>query len=82
MHYVGRAVKSLLYMFGDIVMFVVAVIALYWSWESVHVSWKFGSVTHGLRISPDHFPLRGALRLCARHLPPDAVLPPRSRRPS
>jgi TRAP-type C4-dicarboxylate transport system permease small subunit len=26
-------------------------IALYWSWESVHVSWKFGSVTHGLRIS-------------------------------
>jgi TRAP-type C4-dicarboxylate transport system permease small subunit len=44
-------VKALLYMFGDIVMFVVAVIALYWSWESVHVSWKFGSVTHGLRIS-------------------------------
>jgi hypothetical protein len=40
-------VKSLLYMFGDIVMFVVAVIALYWSWESVHVSWKFGSVTTG-----------------------------------
>jgi hypothetical protein len=31
-------VKALLYMFGDIVMFIVAVIALYWSWESVHVS--------------------------------------------
>jgi TRAP-type C4-dicarboxylate transport system permease small subunit len=38
MHYVPQTVKALLYMFGDIVMFVVAVIALYWSWESVHVS--------------------------------------------
>ena len=32
-------------------MIVVAVIALYWSFETVHVSWKFGSVSHGLRIS-------------------------------
>jgi TRAP-type C4-dicarboxylate transport system permease small subunit len=32
-------------------MFVVAVIALYWSFETVMVSAKFGSVTHGLRIS-------------------------------
>ncbi len=55
MHYVPRQVKSLLYIFGDLVMFVVAVIALYWSWESVHVSWKFGSVTHGLRISQVFF---------------------------
>ena len=55
MHYVPRTVKSLLYIFGDIVMFIVAVIALYWSWESVHVSWKFGSVTHGLRISQTIF---------------------------
>lgn len=51
MNYVPRTVKSLLYIFGDIVMFVVAIIALYWSWEAVHVSWKFGSVTHGLRVS-------------------------------
>ncbi|MEM1431808.1 MAG: TRAP transporter small permease [Pseudomonadota bacterium] len=51
MNYVGRRVKAVLYMFGDIVMFVVAVIALYYSYEAVHVSWKFGSVTHGLRIS-------------------------------
>ena len=51
MQYVGRRTKTLLYIFGDIVMFVVAVIALYWSYEAVHVSWKFGSVTHGLRIS-------------------------------
>jgi C4-dicarboxylate transporter DctQ subunit len=43
--------KALLYIFGDIVMFAVAVIALYWSFETVHVSAKFGSVSHGLRIS-------------------------------
>ncbi|NDW43519.1 TRAP transporter small permease [Ruegeria sp. PrR005] len=51
MHYLGRRSKALLYIFGDLVMFVVAVIALYWSLETVHVSAKFGSVSHGLRIS-------------------------------
>ena len=51
LHYLGQRPKALLYMFGDIVMMGVAVIALYWSFESVHVSWKFGSVTDGLRIS-------------------------------
>lgn len=55
MNYIGRRAKALLYMFGDIVMFIVAVIALYWSWESVHVSWKFNSVTHGLRIGQYYF---------------------------
>ena len=51
MEYVNPRIKALLYMFGDIVMAAVAVIALYWSYEAVHVSWKFGSVTHGLRVS-------------------------------
>ena len=51
MEYVGPRVKAVLYIFGDLVMFVVAVIALYWSYEAVHVSAKFGSVTHGLRVS-------------------------------
>jgi TRAP-type C4-dicarboxylate transport system permease small subunit len=51
MHYIGPRPKALLYIFGDLVMFVVAVIALYWSLETVHVSYKFGSVTDGLRIS-------------------------------
>lgn len=54
-HYVPRRIKALLYIFGDIVMFIVAAIALYWSWEAVHVSWRFGSVTHGLRISQVFF---------------------------
>ncbi|WP_299849823.1 TRAP transporter small permease [uncultured Roseovarius sp.] len=51
MHYIGPRPKALLYIFGDLVMFVVAIIALYWSFEAVHVSAKFGSVTDGLRIS-------------------------------
>jgi len=50
-HYVGPKSKALLYIFGDAVMFVVALIALYWSFETVAVSWKFGSVSHGLRVS-------------------------------
>jgi len=51
LNYVGFRVKALLYMLGDIIMFAVAVVALIYSYETVHVSWKFGSVTHGLRIS-------------------------------
>jgi len=51
MNYVGPRLKAALYILGDLVMFVVAVIALYWSFETVLVSAKFGSVTHGLRVS-------------------------------
>ncbi|MEM6460446.1 MAG: TRAP transporter small permease [Pseudomonadota bacterium] len=55
LEYVGPRVKALVYIFGDIVMFAVAVIALYWSFETVLVSAEFGSVTHGLRISQVFF---------------------------
>ncbi|MEP1931035.1 MAG: TRAP transporter small permease [Roseibium sp.] len=51
MQYVGLRSKALLYIFGDLVMFAVALVAFYWSFETVLVSAKFGSVTHGLRIS-------------------------------
>lgn len=51
MQYVNRRVKAALYIFGDLVMVFVAVIALYTSWHAVEVSWKFNSVSHGLRIS-------------------------------
>ncbi len=51
MHYLPPRPKALLYIFGDLVMFIVAVIALYWSFETVLVSAKFNSVTHGLRVS-------------------------------
>lgn len=51
MHYVPNQVKTLIYILGDLVMFAVAIVALYWSFETVKVSWEFGSVSHGLRIS-------------------------------
>ncbi len=51
MHYLPQRPKALLYIFGDLVMLFVAVIAVYWSYEAVHISAKFGSVTDGLRIS-------------------------------
>jgi TRAP-type C4-dicarboxylate transport system permease small subunit len=51
LHYLGPRSKAFIYMLGDIVMFGVALVALYWSFETVLVSWKFGSVTDGLRIS-------------------------------
>lgn len=51
LHYLGRRAKALIYMFGDIVMFAVAVTALVYSFETVMVSAKFGSVSHGLRVS-------------------------------
>jgi TRAP-type C4-dicarboxylate transport system permease small subunit len=50
-NYVPRRVKSVLYIFGDLVMLAVALIAVYWSYETVAVSYKFGSVSHGLRVS-------------------------------
>lgn len=49
-HYVPPRVKSLLYIFGDLVMGFVAVFALIWSFETVLVAWKFQSVSHGLRV--------------------------------
>ncbi|MBS4010543.1 TRAP transporter small permease [Roseovarius mucosus] len=51
MHYVGPRLKAALYILGDLVMAAVAVVALYWSWETVLVSAKFGSVSAGLRVS-------------------------------
>lgn len=51
LEYIGPRAKAFIYILGDIVMFIVAVVALIYSYETVHVSAKFGSVTHGLRIS-------------------------------
>ncbi len=51
LHYLGPRLKALLYIFGDLVMLGVAIIAVIYSLETVAVSWKFGSVSHGLRVS-------------------------------
>jgi TRAP-type C4-dicarboxylate transport system permease small subunit len=49
--YASPRVKAFLYILGDLVMLALAVLAVYWSFETVAVSWKFGSVSHGLRVS-------------------------------
>ena len=49
--YVGPQTKAVLYIFGDLVMLAVAALSVWWSIETLSVSWKFGSVSHGLRIS-------------------------------
>ncbi len=51
MHYVGPRAKALLYILGDLAMLGVALVAVYWSFDTVLISAKFGSVTHGLRVS-------------------------------
>lgn len=51
MHSLGNRGKAVLYIFGDLVMLGVAIIAFYYSFETVMVSAKFGSVSHGLRVS-------------------------------
>ncbi len=51
LHYLGPKTKAAIYLFGDFATLTLAVIALYWSLEPILTSIKFGSVTHGLRIS-------------------------------
>jgi TRAP-type C4-dicarboxylate transport system permease small subunit len=57
-------VKALLYLFGDFVMLFVACFALYYSWESLMVSLRFGSVSHGLRIPMTWFLTAVPLGFC------------------
>lgn len=51
LHYLGRRGKAAVYIFGDLVMFGVALVAVWYSFETVLVSAKFGSVSQGLRVS-------------------------------
>ena len=51
MHYVSPRLKAALYILGDLVMMAVAIVALYWSYETALTSAKYGSVSHGLRVS-------------------------------
>jgi len=50
-HYLSNRGKAALYILGDLVMLVLACMAVYLSLETVGVSWRFGSVSHGLRVS-------------------------------
>lgn len=55
LHYLSPRGKGVVYLFGDVMTLVLAVIALYWSMHPVLTSIKFGSVTHGLGISQAWF---------------------------
>lgn len=47
--------QTLLYLLGDIIMLGVAIAVVIWSWHAVGVSMRFGSVSHGLRVSMVYF---------------------------
>lgn len=51
LHYLSNRGKAAVYLFGDFCMLAIALLALYTAIESLQISLKFGSVTHGLRIS-------------------------------
>lgn len=53
--YLSNRNRIIVFIFGDILTLVLAVLAFYWSLESVLTSMHFGSVTHGLRISQAFF---------------------------
>ena len=55
LHLLSQRMKSIVFIFGDIVTLILAVLAIWMSMESVLNSIHFGSVTHGLRISQAWF---------------------------
>ena len=55
MQFLGNRGKAAVYILGDFVMLFVAVLALYYSFETLSISMKFQSVTHGLRIEQAWF---------------------------
>lgn len=55
LHLLSSRMKALVFILGDIITLILAVLAIYMSMESVLTSLHFGSVTHGLRISQAWF---------------------------
>ena len=53
--FLSRKGKLAVYVFGDLVMLVIALLAFYYSSETLLTSLRFGSVTHGLGISQAWF---------------------------
>lgn len=51
LNYLSNRGKAIVYVFGDLVTLALAVLALWLALEAVEVSWRFGSVSHGLRVS-------------------------------
>lgn len=51
MHVLPPRGRSALFLFGDLMTLLLAVVALYWSMVPIMTSLHFGSVTDGLRVS-------------------------------
>lgn len=51
MHALPNRGKAAVYLFSDLCTLGLVLLTLYWSLDSIATSLKFGSVTHGLRIS-------------------------------
>ena len=51
LNYLPPRGKALIYIFGDLVTLVLAGLALWLAFETLEISMRFGSVSHGLRIS-------------------------------
>lgn len=51
LNYLSPRNRTIIYIFGDLVTLGLACLALWLSLEMIHVSWRFGSVSHGLRVS-------------------------------
>jgi len=55
MGFLGNRGKAIIYLIGDFIMLFVAILALYYSYETLAVSMKFQSVTHGLGVAQAWF---------------------------
>ncbi len=53
--FLSRKGKLAMYIFGDVVTLVISLFAIYFSFETLATSMKFGSVTHGLGVSQAWF---------------------------
>lgn len=50
LHYLPPRGVALFYILGDVLTGILAVLAIYWSFDPVIVSWQYGNVTDGLRV--------------------------------
>lgn len=55
LHYLSPRGKGIAYLCGDLLMLCLAVVAFYYSFETLLTSIKFSPVTHGLRIEQAWF---------------------------
>lgn len=55
MGFLGNRGKAVIYLIGDFIMLFVSVLALYYSYETLSISMKFQSVTHGLGVAQAWF---------------------------